>query len=241
MTSDPHVLVLQHTACEGPGRIAAALAAREIAARVARIDRGDAVPPELGDARGLVVMGGPMGVYEADCLPHLAAEMRLIERAVAAGTPVLGVCLGSQLVAGALGANVRFSGQRELGWLPVMLDDAASSDPLFTGVPRTFRALHWHGDIFDLPAGATHLAASAMTAHLAFRLGRAWGILFHIELDLAQVAEMADVFASDLADAAIDRTALIAESRARLAEVAPIADAIFGHWAELVGESITRP
>jgi GMP synthase (glutamine-hydrolysing) len=233
MLSEPHVLVLQHAACEGPGRIATALAARGIAVREVRIDRGEAVPSQLGDARGLVVMGGPMGVYEADRLPHLAAEMRLIERAVAGGAPVLGVCLGSQLVAGALGASVRSSGQRELGWLPVTLDDAASSDPLFAGVPRTFHPLHWHGDVFELPRGATHLAASAMTAHQAFRLGSAWGILFHIEVDLAQVAAMAEQFPSDLTDAGTDRTALMAESGARLGEAAPVADAIFGHWAEL--------
>ena len=223
------ILVLQHVAEEGPGRIAAAIGEH----RIVRVDRGEPVPRELDGARGLVVMGGPMGVYEQDRYPHLADEIRLIERAVAANLPVLGVCLGSQLVAAALGAEVRPTGRMEIGFLPVTLTDAAGDDPLFGGLPHAFTALHWHGDVYDLPPGATHLASSAMTAGQAFRRGRAWGLLFHLEADAAQVAAMAARFPADLASAGLDAAKLVAGADALTTRVGTVADAVFSRWAGL--------
>jgi len=229
-----HVVVLQHAAVEGPGRIAAALAARDLEARIVRIDQGAAVPETLGAARGLVVMGGPMGVYETDTYPHLTAELALIRRTVAADVPVLGVCLGSQLLAAALGAAVRRSGYQEIGFLPVSLGEGAARDPLFAGLPGVFTALHWHGDVFELPAGATHLASSALTAHQAFRRGRAWGLLFHLEADAAQVRAMAEIFAGDLVRADVDAGKLIAAADALTTRLGPVADTVFSRWAALL-------
>jgi GMP synthase (glutamine-hydrolysing) len=229
-----HALVLQHVAVEGPGRIAAALAAAGIEPRAVRIDQGAAVPRTVGDARGLVVMGGPMGVYEADRHPHLANELALIRDALARDVPVLGICLGSQLVAAALGAEVRPSGTQEIGFLPVTLADGASDDPLFAGVAPAFTALHWHGDVFDLPPGAAHLASSAMTAHQAFRRGRAWGLLFHLEADAAQVRAMAETFAADLARANVDAAKLVAAADALTSRLGPVADTVFSRWVALL-------
>lgn len=225
------VLVLQHVAIEGPGRIGAALGAT----RTIRIDQGEPVPTGLDGATGLLVMGGPMGVYEQDRYPHLTAELRLIERAIAADLPVLGVCLGSQLVATALGATVRKSGRQEIGFLPVTLTDAAGDDPLFTGLPHAFTALHWHGDVFDLPPGATHLASSAMTEVQAFRAGRAWGLLFHLEADAVQVAAMAARFPADVIAAGIDAAKLVAGAEALATRVGNVANPVFSRWAALTG------
>jgi GMP synthase (glutamine-hydrolysing) len=112
--------------------------------------------------------------------------MALVRATVAADAPTLGICLGSQLLAAAHGAEVRRSGRMELGFHDVTLTDHATGDPLFAAAPRTFAPMHWHGDVFDLPRGAIALASSAMTAHQAFRLGaRAWGLLFHLEVDEA--------------------------------------------------------
>lgn len=216
-----HVLVLQHVASEGPGRIADALTARGISVRVIRIDRGEPVPTSLDGARGLIVMGGPMGVYEADRFPHLRDEIALI-RAAHGVVPVLGICLGSQLVAAALGASVKPSGTLELGWLPITVHAA---DPLLE--LGTFVALCWHGDVFDLPPGAVALASSAMTPLQAFRHGRTWGLLFHVEAD---VAAMADAFPGDLARAGLTRDALVTEP----AELPTLAATIFDRWAVLV-------
>jgi GMP synthase-like glutamine amidotransferase len=173
--------VIQHVPYEGPALIADVAAARGVALDVIHPYRGDAIPREAPDA--LIVLGGPMGVYEADAHPHLRDEMALVRATVARGTPTLGICLGSQLLAAAHGADVRPSGGLELGFHDVTLTDHAADDLLFADAPRTFAPMHWHGDVFDLPRGAIALASSAMTPLQAYRLGaRAWGLLFHLEV-----------------------------------------------------------
>jgi GMP synthase (glutamine-hydrolysing) len=229
------VLVVQHVAGEGSGAIGAALRERGIAERAVRLDRGESVPDALGAARALVLMGGPMGVYEADRFPHLRDEIRLIERAVSDGAPVLGVCLGSQLLAAALGARVVPGPRMEIGWREVRLRDRAQTDPLFTGCPQSFVPLHWHGDIFDLPGGAVLLASSEHTEHQAFRFGaNAWGILFHLEMGTGEVAAMTDHFPDDLVRAAVPRAEVVGGAEERVRAVAPVANRVFGAWADLV-------
>lgn len=173
------IILLQHADCEGPGTIGDVLDAADFRIRTVRGDRGDQVPQDLGNASGLVVMGGPMGVYEYDRYPFLRSEMRLIEKTVYGGLPVLGVCLGSQLLAAALGAKVEKGPRKEIGWYPVSLLPDASSDRLFGDLPNDFEGFHWHGDIFGVPDGATALARSELTACQAFRFDQAYGILFH--------------------------------------------------------------
>jgi GMP synthase (glutamine-hydrolysing) len=203
--------------------------------RLVRVDRGELVPTSLAGARGLLVMGGPMGVYEADGFPHLRDEMRLVERAMADGVPVLGVCLGSQLVAAALGARVVRAPVREIGWREVRLRDAAQDDALWKGIPPRFTPLHWHGDVFDLPAGAVSLASSEATEHQAFRFGaRTWGILFHLEMRAADVEAMVATFAADVAAAGIRREDVLGPAPARVGALAPLAARVFGGWAALV-------
>jgi GMP synthase (glutamine-hydrolysing) len=120
-----------------------------------------------------------MGVYDAPRYPFLSAEMRLIEDALRRDKAVLGVCLGSQLLAAALGAQVVKGRQKEIGWHPVNLSPDAVSDPVWYQVAPSFMALHWHGDVFNLPAGAISLASSALTEYQAFRYGRStYGFLF---------------------------------------------------------------
>src|SRR5262247_282272 len=167
MKSKATACILQHVACETAAAIGDALQRQGIAQRVVRIFAGEPVPRELTDD-ALVVMGGPMGVYESDRYPHLLDELRLIEDALRRERPLIGVCLGSQLVAAALGARVYPGGFKEIGWYPVELSTAAQDDPLFGDVPRRFTPLVWHGDVFDLPRGAVSLASSALTAHQAF-------------------------------------------------------------------------
>jgi GMP synthase (glutamine-hydrolysing) len=236
MNERPRVLIVQHVGAEGPGRILDAIEGASASARVLRVDLGEPVPSSLDGFAGLVVMGGPMGVADVERLSHLRDELVLIERALRRGAPLLGVCLGSQLVAAALGARVYASGAKEIGWLDVRQTAAGRSDRAFAGVASRFRALHWHGDIFDLPHGATSLARSEQTEHQAFRAREgALGLLFHLEATPQQVAQMAAAFPDELQDAGVDAAALVASSDTFAAEVEPIARSVFGHWAAQLG------
>jgi GMP synthase (glutamine-hydrolysing) len=232
------ILVIQHTACETLGTIADALQAHALAWQYVRVFEGMPVPGEIGDAGGLIVMGGPMGVYEQDRYPHLKDELRLIQSALAAARPVLGICLGSQLLAAALGARVFRGPRKEIGWYPVRLSAAALEDMLWSAMPPQFDALHWHGDVFELPAGAISLASSDLTAHQAFRYGpSAYGLLFHLEMTTQMIGGMAAEFGDELREASGDAEQLAAQSPDRCARVQPIGEAVFGGWARLVHQS----
>jgi GMP synthase-like glutamine amidotransferase len=228
-----HVTVLTHAKEETAGAIAPALRAKKLSLRVVKGYAGQPVPNELAGARGLVVMGGPMGVRDASRFPFLRDEMRLIERALRAEIPVLGVCLGSQLVASVLGAHVSKAPAREIGWLPVELAPSAGRDPIFSGVRSPLLPCHWHGDVFTLPAGAVSLARSARTRCQAFRYARAaYGVLFHMELSRAGVARMCATFADELAEAGITRREMLDAADKCLPRLEPVARGIFGRWAE---------
>ena len=163
------LLALQHIACEPPAAFEDELRSRGLDLVRAELDEGDALP-DWREFAGLIVMGGPMGAYEEDAHPWLVDEKRAIGDAARAGHPVWGVCLGAQLLAGALGARVYPGDEAEVGLLPVELTDAAASDPVFGASPRSFPTLQWHGDTFELPEGATLLASSPAYTQPGVRL-----------------------------------------------------------------------
>ena len=138
--------------------------------------------PAHGEVAGALVMGGPMNVDEVERYPALAAEREWLAEAVGRELPTLGICLGAQLLARALGAEVRPGERKEIGFARVEVLDPA--DPVIGGLAPECEVLHWHGDVFELPAGATRLASSELTENQAFRVGNAWGVLFHPEADL---------------------------------------------------------
>jgi GMP synthase (glutamine-hydrolysing) len=228
------VLVLQHHPCEGPAGIGTALTRHGATLRVVRVFAGEPVPGSLGAAAALVVMGGPMGVYETDRYSHLTAELRLIEQALAHDRPVLGVCLGSQLLAAALGARV-YPGVKEIGWYDIERTTGATTDPLAGEFPARFTAFVWHGDAFDLPGGATRLASSAATENHAFRFGRhAYGLLFHLEVDEPQVRAMTAAFADELTAAAIPPNRVVDGIAAHLQPLRTLGDRVFDRFADLI-------
>lgn len=149
------------------------------------VDLFDEVPRQLNleQVAGIVVLGGPMNVDETDVFPYLAQEVEWIREALARKLPILGLCLGSQLLAKALGARVYASGAKEIGWYEIELDANANDDPLFGDCGKSETVFQWHGDTFDLPSGAVRLAGSALCENQAFRYGdNAFGLQFHAEM-----------------------------------------------------------
>jgi GMP synthase (glutamine-hydrolysing) len=176
----PVLLAIQHVPWEGPHRILDACEGLDV--RTAKPLAGQPLPPH-GEVAGAVVMGGPMHVDEVERHPGLGDEREWLAEALDRELPILGICLGAQLLARALGAEVRQGERPELGYAPIEVLDP---DDLLAGplAPST-SVLHWHGDVFELPDGAIHLARSAQTEVQAFRQGNAWGVLFHPESDFA--------------------------------------------------------
>lgn len=229
-----NVLILQHVGCEGPGILAGSLAAFDFNIRTVRGDLGESIPRALNDTAALVVMGGPMSVYEQTRYPFLVDEIRLVESAVRAQIPILGVCLGSQILATALGAGVRKGSRKEIGWYPVYLDQTAPADLLFGEAPRQFDGFHWHGDVFDLPEGAVRLAYSDWTECQAFRHKSAYGILFHMEVTKDSIAGMADAFPEELAQAGISKSSLVSQADTLLPPLQSIGSKAFTQWATAI-------
>ena len=236
------VYVIQHVAVETPALIAATLKRRGIGIEMICPFRDNCIPSRMGDHDGLVVMGGPMGVYEQDQYPFLREEIQLILDALNKRRPILGICLGSQLLAAALGAPVTRGRQKEIGWHSVTLSAAAAQDTLWRGLPESFTAFHWHGDVFELPRDATPLAWSKLTEHQAFRYGdSAYGLLFHLEVTEQIIGRMTRTFQRELRGAGLSERTLLADATKHLPRLQAIGEAVFARWAELVkGENVAK-
>lgn len=176
---------LQHVPFEDLANIEPWAAARGHAVTGTALHAGESLPP-LEDVDWLIVLGGPMGVHDTHDYPWLRPEKALIREAIDTGRLVLGICLGAQLIADALGATVGSNGCKEVGWHPVSLTDAGGQSPLFQGLPKVFTAFHWHGDCFEIPDGACHAARSAACPNQAFGYGnRVLALQFHVETSQA--------------------------------------------------------
>lgn len=175
------VLIFQHVPWEKPGRIAYSLEDCGLDYCTLSV-AGEKNPdlPEVADLSGLVIMGGPMGARDFDAYPGLKAENRLAKAAIKAGVPTIGVCLGHQIMAAALGAKVKSGDNQEIGFFPISRQARDSYLPLGKQ-PQT--VLHWHGDTVACPEGGTLLASSQKTKNQAFRYGSALGMQFHLEVD----------------------------------------------------------
>jgi GMP synthase-like glutamine amidotransferase len=229
-------LVFQHIAPEKSFAIGEALTAAGVVVETREVFAGDSIPTGIADFEGLVVMGGPMSATSDEGFPTRAAEIGVLADALGAGVPILGVCLGAQLLAAAAGGMViAGTAGQEIGWGDVDLSAAASEDPLLGGLPNRLTVLHWHGDTFELPVGATHLASSSRYPNQAFRVGeRAWGFQFHVEVDGDAVQSFLAEFGDEARSAGIDPATIAAETSARVERLIPIRDQIVARFAHLV-------
>ncbi|MDH4120709.1 MAG: gamma-glutamyl-gamma-aminobutyrate hydrolase family protein [Deltaproteobacteria bacterium] len=233
------VYVLQHLPIEPPGLIARAFHQRGRHLHYCRPDTPPYPPENLDKCAALVVMGGPMGAYEQDAHPWMAPEIALIRRAMDSGLPVLGICLGAQLMAAALGAKV-YKGQAglEVGWCPITLAPEAHNDPLFRHLgecsngPGVFQ---WHGDTFDLPPQATLLASSQKYPHQAFRYKNSYGLQFHLEADEKIITRWLREDPHYPAQAGTSAELIRSQIHPFPQQVHQMGEALFGAFVEMIG------
>ncbi len=185
------VLVLQHVPNEGAGTMLQFLNAKKIPVRMIGLYKGDGLPQDLTSVHSVLIMGGPMNVDEETKYPFLKEEDLFIKKLIQKKIPCLGVCLGAQLIAKALGSKVYKAKQPEVGWADIELLPHSKIDPLFSVIPSPrLRVLQWHEDTFDIPTGAVHLASSAMVPNQAYRYGETvYGFQFHVEVDEAMLKD----------------------------------------------------
>jgi GMP synthase-like glutamine amidotransferase len=178
-----------HIDSEGPGTLGDFFDSQGVRVSTLRLHRGDKLPADPREADLIVSLGGPMNVYEDKEHPFLKEETAFLDRAIGKGVPLLGICLGAQLIARARGAKVTRAPLGEVGWGEVSLAGEAAKDPLMKGTAARIPVLQWHEDTFDIPPGGTLLASSATCPHQAFRVGRAWGLQFHVEVTAEMLSE----------------------------------------------------
>ncbi|MEM0967205.1 MAG: type 1 glutamine amidotransferase [Verrucomicrobiota bacterium] len=193
---------LQHVPFEGLGRIEDWFVARGVTPKCVRLYAGDVLPP-VEEVDFLIVMGGPMSVNDEEAFPWLTAEKEFIREVILKSVPVFGVCLGSQLIASVLGAEVYPAKEKEIGWWPLRVTADEASNTLFPDASRVF---HWHGETFDLPKDAELLASTASCENQAFRVGdKVVGTQFHIET----TAESAKALVENCGDELVDRSSYV--------------------------------
>lgn len=232
------VLTIQNIACEGPGLIGNGLRAQGIELQTLHPYAGEALPPSLAGFGGLLVLGGPMNADDLSGHPFLEAERSLIRAAVQGGVPVLGICLGAQLIARVLGAKVYKAPRAEIGFKRVERTADADFDPLFGDFPEFDMVFQWHEDTFELPLGATRLARSTVCENQAFRWGDlVWGIQFHLEVTAPMVRSWVEEYRSELnRNPDIDTGALASQLREapRFSRLSELAQPMIDGWGRRV-------
>jgi GMP synthase (glutamine-hydrolysing) len=241
----PRLLVFQHVAVEPLGTLDELIRARGHRIRFHNFERHPDAQPDVDRYRGLIVLGGPMNVEDQHRRPHLKIELLAIERALEQGKPVLGICLGAQLLAHVLGAPVTRHRLPEIGWYDLTVSAAGRIDPVLGVAGERLPVFQWHGYTYALPRDATHLASSATCQQQAFRWGtNAYGFQFHLEADTPVIERWLELpsFRAELAAAGLpaDEEALRAQTATQVAATRATAAAVFNNFLDLVGRPNRR-
>ena len=228
------LLILQHQAGEGPGTILEEIKKSDHASHLVRLDRGESVPRSAGEWGGVVVMGGSMGVNDQGKFPHLKEEIALLKNFLKEDRPILGICLGAQLLAAAVGAEIK-PGAQEIGWFGVRKMPDAFKDPVLRRLPENFPGLMWHGDHFVLPQGAAHLLSTDQCACAGFRYGKkAYGLIPHLEMNAAMVDEMVANSRKELAAAGVEPAQILEDTSEHAEPVEELARVMWRSWLALL-------
>ncbi len=227
------VAIFRHARTEGPGYFAIFLDAHRVPHRLVKVDAGEPVPADPREFSGLAFMGGPMSVN--DELPWIPPALELVNKAADADVPVLGHCLGGQLMAKALGGKVARNSVKEIGWGAVTVEDSAAAREWF-GATREFSGFHWHGETFTIPPKATRIAGSAYCANQAFVLGKHLGMQCHVEMTRELIGAWCEDWGKELVARARPSVQTPEQMFERLEErvrsLNAIAAGLYGHWIE---------
>ncbi|NHC33884.1 type 1 glutamine amidotransferase [Scytonema millei] len=238
MVVQPHILVIRHEECSSLGMLKTAVKQAEIPFRYLDTYAGETLDEPIENYSHIVVLGGAVSAYEDEEYPFLRYEFQLIEKAIAQEIPILGICLGSQILAKILGAKVyRGKSGREAGWCELQLTCDGTNDPLLHDFPNRFRVFQSHQDTFDIPADCIHLAKSDIYPNQAFRYRDfVWAIQFHPEIDENVLLDCADVIEQELIDSKISDTTveqMIELAKLHSPAVAPLADSLMGNFIQV--------
>ena len=225
----PNLLVIRHEPCSSLGLLQTAVRNAQIPFRYLDVSQGEILAEPVSHYSHIVVLGGAMSAYEDDRYPFLRTEFKLLETAIAQQVPLLGICLGSQILARLLGARVyRGESGREAGWYNLQLTARGQQDALFQGFPNQFKVFESHQDTFDLPLHSVHLASSSMYPNQSFRYGNSvWAIQFHLEMDEHALGDCAGIIERELEESHLQDTTLaqlLAEAASHSPSVAPLAE-----------------
>ena len=239
------VLVFQHVSAEPLGTLDPMLRNRGHRIRYVNFHRHPDAKPDIGRYNALIILGGPQMPDQGDTYPHLKVEMDCIEEALKRDIPVLGICLGAQLLAYTLGGKVKAMKEWEIGWYDLEPTPSAAADPLFCSLIRPHPVFQWHGYTFDLPAGAVHLAKSNTCTNQAFRYGQhAYGLQCHLELDERLINRwlnlpeyLQDLEANGRRD---DAPAIRSQTHELIGQCAELSAEIFGQFLKPLGEPASR-
>jgi GMP synthase-like glutamine amidotransferase len=226
------VAIFRHAPTEGPGYFATYLDRHRIPWRIIGVDAGEPVPPDPRVFSGLVFMGGPMSVN--DDIPWIAPVLKLIRDSVAADVPVLGHCLGGQLISKALGGSVSRNSVKEIGWGEVEVVDTPDARGWFGHAAPSFTSFHWHGEMFTLPPGAGRVLTNAYCENQAFALGPHLGMQCHIEMTPEMIASWCVSGAREISrspsPAVQSVDAIKGASEQRLPKLHAVADGVYDRW-----------
>ncbi len=231
------ILVLQNIACEDLGTMEGAIKERDLEFEYRLLYNGDSAPSNLDSYSGLIVLGGPMNVDETEKHPFLLDEGRLIKDALNNEVPLLGLCLGAQLIAKTAGANVYAGNRKEIGWHSVSLTDDGCENSLFAGFEKDVSVFQWHGDTFDIPTGAKRLAKSDLFPNQAFAIGKkAIGLQFHLEVTEDAVYRWMDEYQEELdsLNDYIDAVKIRKETPERIESLTVLAKRFYSNFFELI-------
>ena len=224
------ILIIQHIDIESPGIILNFMKEKGISFDCRKIENDNT---NLLDYDGLIIMGGPMSVNDKDHYSFIDKEIELVKHYLMINKPILGICLGSQIIASALNSSIYKNSKQELGWHTVSLTQ--NNDTIFENLENNFLAFHWHGDIFDLPNNSIKLASSQISNIQAFVFQKnCYGLLFHLEVTKEIVENIVDTFKSDLISESIDKSIILCDLEKKIKMINDNGKIIFNRWLDLI-------